>query len=252
MLDILYEDNHVIVVNKAPGQLVQPDPSGEPGALEELVKAYIKTKYDKPGKVFLGVVHRIDRPVAGAVLFARTSKALVRLNEMLREHTGKIRKTYWAIVEKSPEGMNFPPSGDLKHYITRNGKTNRSYASPTPQRGDAKEAILRYRTLGGSDGNRYWLLEIDLITGRHHQIRAQLSAIGCPIKGDLKYGAARSNPDGSISLLARRLEFEHPVSRELITVTAPPTAGDNLWAYFAEEFGTPELSVASGAGSSKE
>ena len=220
--DILYEDNHLLVVNKHCGDLVQPDPSGE-SALEDQIKAYIKRRDAKPGAVFLGVVHRIDRPVSGAVLFAKTSKALVRLNEMIRE--GRIGKYYWAVTERVPE----PKEGELRHYILRDGKTNRSKAFAAP-RGDAKEARLRYRTLGAS--TRYTLVEVELLTGRHHQIRAQLAAAGCPIKGDLKYGARRSNPDGGISLHSRRMEFVHPVSREPLTVTAPVPAGDNLWAYF--------------------
>ncbi len=230
MIEVLYEDNHIIVVNKRPGELVQPDRSGSP-ALEETVKDYIKAKYAKPGAVFLGVVHRIDRPVGGAVLLARTSKALVRLNEQLKQR--KFRKIYWAMVENRPAG---PSAGELKHYIVRNGKTNKSTAYDTltavPERlrEEAKEAILRYRLLGSSD--RYHLLEIELLTGRHHQIRCQLSKIGCPIKGDLKYGAARSNKDGGISLWARRLSFEHPVTHETITVEAPTPADDKLWAFF--------------------
>lgn len=231
MVEVLYEDNHVIVVNKRPGELVQPDQSGGP-ALEETVKDYIKVKYAKPGAVFLGVVHRIDRPVGGAVLLARTSKALVRLNEQLKQR--RFRKIYWAIVENRPSDKN--ATGELKHYIIRNGKTNKSTAYETlaavPERlrGEAKEAILRYKLL--ASGDRYHLLEIELLTGRHHQIRCQLSKIGCPIKGDLKYGAARSNKDGGISLWARRLSFEHPVTHKTITVEAPTPADDTLWAFF--------------------
>lgn len=220
--DILYEDNHLMVVNKHCGDLVQPDRETD-DALETEIKAMIKVRDHKPGEVFLGVVHRIDRPVSGAVLFAKTSKALSRLNEMIRE--GRIGKYYWAVTERVPE----PKEGELRHYILRDGKTNRSKAFAAP-RGDAKEARLRYRTLGAS--TRYTLVEVELLTGRHHQIRAQLAAAGCPIKGDLKYGARRSNPDGGISLHSRRMEFVHPVSREPLTVTAPVPAGDNLWAYF--------------------
>lgn len=219
---VLYEDNHIIVVNKRASELVQPDPTGEP-ALEQHIKEYIRIKYNKPGDAFLGVVHRIDRPVAGAVLFAKTSKALVRLNEQLKER--QFRKIYWAIVEKAPQQAE----GELRHHIERNGKTNRSVAHDRPTR-DSKEAILRYRLL--CSGDRYHLLEIELLTGRHHQIRCQLSRIGSPIKGDLKYGAARSNPDGSISLLARTLSFEHPVTHQQITVTAPAPEGDKLWQFF--------------------
>lgn len=222
--DILYEDNHLLVVNKHAGDLVQPDPSGE-AALEDRIKAYIKSRDGKPGAVFLGVVHRIDRPVSGAVLFAKTSKALTRLNEMIR--TGEIRKIYWAITEQRPE----PEQGELRHYILRDGKSNRSRACDTPKP-EAKEGRLRYRTAAASA--RYTLVEVELLTGRHHQIRAQLSKIGCPIKGDLKYGAKRSNPDGGISLHSRSMTFLHPVRKEPLTVTAPVPSGDNLWAFFAD------------------
>ncbi len=220
--DILYEDNHLLVVNKHAGDLVQPDPSGE-SALEDQIKAFLKERDAKPGAVFLGVVHRIDRPVSGAVLFAKTSKALTRLNEMLRE--GRIHKIYWALTEATPD----PERGELHHYILRDGRTNRSRALDTP-RGDAKEARLRYETRGR--GRNYTLVEVELLTGRHHQIRAQLSRIGCPIRGDLKYGARRSLPGGGISLHSRRVEFEHPVRHEMISVVAPVPAGDNLWATF--------------------
>ena len=220
--DILYEDNHLLVVNKHCGDLVQPDPSGE-SALEDQIKAYLKLRDAKPGAVFLGVVHRIDRPVSGAVLFAKTSKALVRLNEMLRE--GRIRKVYWALTEARPD----PESGELRHYILRDGRMNRSRAFDVPK-GDAKEARLHYETIGA--GTRYTLVEVELLTGRHHQIRAQLAKIGCPIRGDLKYGARRSLPDGGISLHSRRVEFDHPVRHEPVSVTAPVPAGDNLWACF--------------------
>ena len=222
--DILYEDNHLLVVNKHAGDLVQPDPSGE-SALEDQIKAFIKRRDAKPGAVFLGVVHRIDRPVSGAVLFAKTSKALVRLE-------GRIRKTYWALTERTPD----PESGELLHYILRDGRTNRSRAFDAPK-GDAKQARLRYATLGA--GTRYTLVEVELLTGRHHQIRAQLSKIGCPIKGDLKYGARRSNPDGGISLHSRAIEFTHPVRREPVRITAPVPAGDNLWAFFARNASEP-------------
>lgn len=220
--DILYEDNHLLLVNKRCGDLVQPDPSGE-SALEDQIKGFIKERDAKPGEVFLGVVHRIDRPVSGVVIFAKTSKALVRLNEMIRE--GRIRKVYWALTEAAPD----PLSGQLRHYILRDGKTNRSRALDAPK-GDAKEARLRYQTRGA--GTHYTLVEVELLTGRHHQIRAQLSKIGCPIRGDLKYGARRSIPGGGISLHSRSVEFEHPVRREPVTVTAPVPADDNLWAYF--------------------
>ncbi len=220
--DILYEDNHLLVVDKHCGDLVQPDPSGE-SALEDRIKAFIKARDAKPGEAFLGVVHRIDRPVSGAVLFAKTSKALVRLNEMIRE--GRIRKIYWALTENRPEAEE----GELRHYILRDGRTNRSKAFDAP-RPEAKEARLRYRIVGA--GTHYTLVEVELLTGRHHQIRAQLAKIGCPIRGDLKYGAKRSLPGGGISLHSRRMEFEHPVRREPVAVTAPVPAGDNLWAYF--------------------
>lgn len=220
--DILYEDNHLLLVNKHCGDLVQPDPSGE-SAMEDQIKLFLKERDAKPGDVFLGVVHRIDRPVSGVVLFAKTSKALTRLNEMIRE--GKIHKLYWAVTEQAPE----PESGELRHYIVRDSKTNRSKAYDVPKK-DAKEARLRYNMLGCS--THYSLVEVELLTGRHHQIRAQLAKIGCPIRGDLKYGAKRSNPDGGISLHSRCVEFEHPVRREPLSVTAPVPAGDNLWAYF--------------------
>lgn len=222
--DILYEDNHLMVVNKHGGDLVQPDPSGE-SALEDQIKAYIKSRDAKPGAVFLGVVHRIDRPVSGAVIFAKTSKALARLNEMIRQ--GAIRKIYWALTEECPS----PESGELRHYILRDGRTNRSQALVSP-RGDAKEGRLRYTVRGAS--SRYTLVEVELLTGRHHQIRAQLAKIGCPIRGDLKYGARRSIPGGGISLHSRSVSFDHPVRREPVTVTAPVPAGDNLWAFFAQ------------------
>lgn len=220
--DILYEDNHLLVVNKHAGDLVQPDPSGEP-ALEDRIKALLRERDAKPGEAFLGVVHRIDRPVSGAVLFAKTSKALVRLNEMIRK--GEIRKTYWAVTEKAPD----PTEGELRHWVLRDGKTNRSRAFDAPH-GDAKEARMRYRLLGV--GTRYSLVEVELLTGRHHQIRVQLAKIGCPIRGDLKYGARRSNPDGGISLHSRSMEFLHPVRREPLAVVAPVPEGDNLWEYF--------------------
>lgn len=220
--DILYEDNHLLVVNKHSGDLVQPDPSGE-SALEDQIKAFIKCRDEKAGQVFLGVVHRIDRPVSGAVLFAKTSKALTRLNEMIRE--GQIRKTYWALVEERPEAEQ----GSLTHHIVRDGRTNRSRAYLKPKR-DSKEARLNYTLIGA--GTHYTLLEVELLTGRHHQIRAQLSAVGCPIRGDLKYGAKRSLPNGGISLHSRRIGFDHPVRHEWIEVTAPVPKGDNLWATF--------------------
>lgn len=214
----LYEDNHVIIVNKRAGEIVQGDKTGD-CPLSDLVKNYIKEKYQKPGAVFLGVVHRLDRPVSGIVLFARTSKALTRLSEMFR--TRQVQKTYWAIVGNEPP----QPEGTLVHWITRNEQKNlaRAYDREVP---GSKQAILDYRVIGRSD--RYWLLEVRLHTGRHHQIRCQLAKMGCPIRGDLKYGAPRSNPDGSISLHARRIQFEHPVSHLPIDITAPIPA-DRLW-----------------------
>lgn len=218
MTQPLYEDNHVIVVSKRVGEIVQGDKTGDE-PLSETVKAYLKEKYRKPGEVFLGVVHRLDRPVSGVVLFARTSKALSRLSEMFR--TRSVRKTYWAIVGNQPPASE----GTLTHWLTRNPKNNtaRAYDREVP---GSKQAILDYRIVGRSD--RYWLLEVDLHTGRHHQIRCQLAKMGCPIRGDLKYGAPRSNPDGGISLHARRIVFEHPVSHQTVDVTAP-VPDDRLW-----------------------
>ena len=221
-MQVLYEDNHIIIVAKQSGEIVPGDKTGDT-PLSELVKQYIKEKYQKPGAVFLGVVHRLDRPVAGLVVFARTSKALERLNRMFAE--GQVRKTYWAITKNRP-----PHEEDtLTHWLRRNEKQNKSYASESEKPG-SKRAVLKYKVIGAS--TNYTLLEVQLMTGRHHQIRCQLAAIGCPIKGDLKYGAQRSNPDGSISLLARRVEFEHPVSHELIRVEAPLPA-DSLWQAIA-------------------
>lgn len=221
-MQVVYEDNHIIIVNKAPGEIVQGDKTGDE-PLVETVKRWIKEKYAKPGNVFLGVVHRLDRPVAGLVVFAKTSKALARMNEMFRN--GEVKKTYWALTR------NLPPKEEdrIIHYITTTEKNNKSYASLTPKNG-AKEAILSYRHIGSSD--RYHLLEVNLETGRKHQIRVQLAAIGCPIKGDLKYGDKRSNPDGSISLIARRIQFVHPVSGKEIDVTAPLPDNNPLWQAF--------------------
>jgi len=200
---ILLEDNHLLIVNKLPSEIVQGDKTGDE-PLSETLKQFLKVKYNKPGNVFVGVVHRLDRPVSGAVVFAKTSKALTRLNNMVKERT--IKKTYWAVVKEPPPDE----SGILKHFLVRNPKKNKSFAYKKPVE-NSKEALLSYKMIAASKD--YYLLEIDLHTGRHHQIRAQLSAIGCPIKGDLKYGFARSNPDGSISLHARRLEFIHPVNK---------------------------------------
>ena len=217
-MNVLFEDNHIIVVNKRVGDIVQGDKTGD-APLSDEVKAYIKERYHKPGDVFLGVVHRLDRPVSGLVLFARTSKALTRLSEMFR--TRQVQKTYWAIVANQPPH----PEGTLTHWLTRNPKNNtaRAYDHEVP---NSKQAILDYRIIGHSD--RYWLLEVDLHTGRHHQIRCQLAKMGCPIRGDLKYGAPRSNPDGGISLHARRIQFEHPVSHQPIDITAP-VPDERLW-----------------------
>ena len=220
-MDVIYEDNHIIIVNKRSSEIVQGDKTGDRPLVEE-VKEYIKEKYHKPGNVFLGVVHRLDRPVSGLVVFARTGKALARLNEMFR--TKEVKKTYWAIVGNCPAS----PEGELCHWLVRNEKQNKSYAYDAERPG-AKQAILDYRLIGRSD--RYYLLEVDLKTGRHHQIRCQLAKIGCPIKGDLKYGAPRSNPDGSISLHARRVRFIHPVSKKEICVEAP-LPEDRLWHSF--------------------
>jgi 23S rRNA pseudouridine1911/1915/1917 synthase len=220
-LKILYEDNHLIVVNKHCGEIVQSDPSGDV-PLEQMVKDYLKEKYHKPGEVFLGVVHRVDRPVSGIVVFARTSKALARINQMFQDKT--IRKTYWAIVKERPS----KESDTLIHFVERNTKKNRSYAYKT-ERSNAQKAILHYRHIASSD--HYHLLEIDLETGRHHQIRCQLAAIGSPIRGDLKYGYPRSDPDGGIHLHALRIRFKHPVKDEEICLTAP-LPDDELWQTF--------------------
>lgn len=220
-MEVIYEDNHIIVVNKAAGEIVQGDKTGDQ-PLVETVRKYIKETYAKPGNVFCGVVHRLDRPVAGLVVFAKTSKALTRLNDMFRE--GKVHKTYWALSRFEPE----PHEARLTHYITSTERNNKSYASLHPVAG-GKEARLSYRYLASSE--RYHLIEVNLETGRKHQIRVQLAAIGCPIKGDLKYGDKRSNPDGSISLMARHIEFIHPVSGKLISLTAP-LPSDPLWQSF--------------------
>ncbi|HMM02206.1 MULTISPECIES: RNA pseudouridine synthase [unclassified Dysgonomonas] len=220
-MTVLYEDNHIIIVNKTVSEIVQGDKTGDK-PLSEIVKEYLKEKYNKPGNVFCGVTHRLDRPTSGIVVFARTSKALSRLNDMFKNK--EISKTYWAIVKNTPK----QPEGTLKHYLVRNEKQNKSYAYDT-EKPNSKQAILHYKLIARSD--KYSLLEIDLETGRHHQIRCQLAKIGSPIKGDLKYGAERSNPDGGISLHARKISFIHPVSKELIEVTAP-VPEDNLWQAF--------------------
>lgn len=217
-MNVVYEDNHLIIVYKEAGEIVQGDKSGDE-PLSEMVKQWIKEKYQKPGNVFLGVVHRLDRPVAGLVIFARTSKALTRLNEMFRN--GDIHKTYWAIVQQPP----IESENTLTDWLVRNTQQNKSYAynMPAPM---AKKSILHYKTISSTE--RYTLLEVNLMTGRHHQIRCQLANIGCPIKGDLKYGTARSNPDGSICLLSHKVEFVHPVSKKKIKVVSPLPM-DNLW-----------------------
>ncbi len=217
-MKVVYEDNHIIIVSKSSGEIVQGDKTGDE-PLSETVKRYIKEVYHKPGNVFLGVVHRLDRPVSGLVLFAKTSKALSRLSEMFRR--GDVHKTYWAITKNRP-----PVAEDtITSWLVRNEKQNKSYSYDHEVPG-SKKAVLTYRLIGNTDN--YSLLEINLLTGRHHQIRCQLASIGCPIKGDLKYGAQRSNPDGSISLLARRIQFVHPVSKENIDIVAP-VIDDNLW-----------------------
>ena len=217
-MTVLYEDNHIIIVNKAVGEIVQGDKTGDE-PLSATVAAYLKEKYNKPGDAFIGVVHRLDRPTSGIVVFAKTSKALERLNEMFRN--GQVHKTYWAIVKNRPP----QEEGTLKHWLIRNEQQNKSYAYDR-ERAGSKEAILDYRLLCSL--TNYYLVEVNLKTGRHHQIRCQLAKVGCPIKGDLKYGFDRSNPDGSICLHARRVQFVHPVSKALIDVTAP--VPDNaLW-----------------------
>ncbi|MBU3855494.1 MULTISPECIES: RluA family pseudouridine synthase [Bacteroides] len=220
-MEVVYEDNHIIVVNKTVSEIVQGDKTGDT-PLSETVKQYLKEKYAKPGNVFLGVVHRLDRPVSGLVMFAKTGKALERLNEMFRK--GEVKKTYWAIVRQRPE----LEEAELVNYLVRNEKQNKSYAYDKEVK-NAKKAVLHYRLIGCSQN--YFLLEVDLKTGRHHQIRCQLAKMGCPIKGDLKYGFPRSNPDGGISLHARRVRFVHPVSKALIDLTAP-LPDDGLWRCF--------------------
>mgnify|MGYP006369690821 FL=1 len=217
-MEVVYEDNHLIIVNKKSGEIVQGDKTGD-RPLSEIIKDYIKKEYCKPGNVFLGVVHRLDRPVSGLVIFAKTSKALARLNEMFR--IGEVHKTYWAITKNCPQQLE----GELTNWLVRNEKQNKSYAydKEVP---NSKKAILRYKVIGRSDN--YALIEVHLMTGRHHQIRCQLAKMGCPIKSDLKYGAQRSNPDGSISLQAHKVEFIHPVSKKEIIVEAP-IPEENLW-----------------------
>ncbi|MBR3529628.1 MAG: RluA family pseudouridine synthase [Bacteroidales bacterium] len=219
---ILYEDNHLLALNKRCGEIVQGDKTGDE-TLPDRIKAYLKERDNKPGNVFCGVIHRLDRPVSGVVLFAKTSKALSRMNEAVKQR--EMQKSYWALCKEAPLHTH----GHLEDWLLRNEKSNKSYVvkAGTPQ---AKLASLDYRLVGVSDGG-YHLLEVDLHSGRHHQIRAQLANIGCPIKGDLKYGAERSNPDGGISLHARRLSFIHPVRKEPITIVAPPP-NEAIWQYF--------------------
>ncbi|MCF8366826.1 MAG: RluA family pseudouridine synthase [Bacteroidales bacterium] len=227
--EILFEDNHIIVVNKITGDIVQADRTEDP-TLRDTVKDYLKEKYQKPGNVFVGVVHRLDRPVSGAVIFAKTSKALKRLNSIFKAR--EIKKVYWVVVDKAP-----PRQEDkLINYLRRNATKNKSYVVDEGTK-DAVYAELEYKVLAGSD--RYYLLEVLLHTGRHHQIRAQMAGLGCRIKGDLKYGFPRSNPDASIHLHARFIEFIHPVNKEIITITAP-LPDDPLWNFFGREMSHKE------------
>ena len=226
-VEILFEDNHLIAVNKKCGDIVQGDKTGDK-TLGDDIKDYLKAKYNKPGNVFLGVTHRIDRPTSGVILFARTSKSLTRMNELFR-NDGSIKKTYWAVVDVKPE----PAEATLEHWLERNEKQNKSFAFVKEQK-EAKKASLTYRYIASSD--RFHLLEIELHTGRHHQIRAQLAAIGIHIKGDLKYGFPRSNQDGGIHLHARTISFTHPVTQDLIKITAP-VPNDPVWNYFGKNPG---------------
>lgn len=222
-MDVIYEDNHIIAVNKTCREIVQGDKTGDK-PLSEIVKEWLKEKYNKPGNVFIGVTHRLDRPVSGVVIFAKTSKALSRLNEMFR--VGGVKKTYWAIVKNRPP----KEEGELVNWLVRNEKQNKSFAYDT-ERPNSKKAILHYKVISKSDN--YYLLEIDLKTGRHHQIRCQLAKMGCPIKGDLKYGFDRSNRDGGISLHSRSADFIHPVSKLSIHIVAP-IPDDKLWKALGE------------------
>ena len=222
-MKVIYEDNHLIIVNKAPGEIVQGDKTGDK-PLSEILKEYVKTKYNKPGEVFLGVVHRLDRPVSGVVVFARTSKALERMNSLISSR--EVQKTYWAIVKGSPT----EPHGHLIDWLWKNETQNKSYVVPETHKG-ALRAELEYKLL--AKGKDYSLLEVNLMTGRHHQIRVQLSAIGLIIKGDLKYGSARSNPDGSIHLHARKVEFLHPVKQTPMIVEAMPPK-ERMWMIFKD------------------
>lgn len=221
-MKVLYEDNHIIAVNKTCSEIVQGDKTGDE-PLSETIKKFLKEKYNKPGEVFIGVTHRLDRPVSGVVLFAKTSKALTRLNDMFRNQ--EVKKTYWAIVKDKPAQTE----GRLEHFLVRNEKQNKSVAHEKMVP-NAKKASLTYKLIAHSD--TYYLLEVHLETGRHHQIRCQLAKMGCPIKGDLKYGFARSNANGGISLHARNVEFIHPVSQNPIQITAPVPEEDKLWLAF--------------------
>lgn len=223
-MTVLYEDNHIIIINKSAGEIVQGDKTGDE-SLCDTVKRYLKEKYNKPGNVFLGLPHRLDRPVSGIVVLAKTGKALERLNEMFRN--GSVRKIYWAITKERP----LQPEKELSGWIVRNERMNKSFVYTNEVKG-SKHALLHYRRIGFSQN--YNLLEVELKTGRHHQIRCQLAAMGCPIKGDLKYGAKRSNPDGSISLHARQIQFIHPVSKQQIDITAP-VPKENLWISFEQQ-----------------
>ncbi|MCF6334725.1 MAG: RluA family pseudouridine synthase [Spirochaetales bacterium] len=222
---VLFEDNHLIIVNKLPSEIIQGDKTGDE-TLADKVKDYLKEKYNKPGNVFLGIVHRLDRPTSGAVIFAKTSKALSRLNNMLRNR--EIKKIYWAVTDAMPPDER----GTLTHYLIKNQKQNKSYAH-SDEIPDSKPGSLTYTVVRATD--KYYLLKIELHTGRHHQIRAQLAAVGCRIKGDLKYGASRSNPGGGIHLHARELTFIHPVSKEKIDINAPAPS-DSLWDIFSQPF----------------
>ena len=220
-MKVLYEDNHLIIVNKAPSEIVQGDKTGDK-PLSEMIKDYLRDKYNKPGNVFCGVVHRLDRPTSGVIVFAKTSKALTRLNKMFKDDY--VEKVYWAIVQNRPS----KEKETLTHYLIKNQRTNKSSAYDI-EKPNTKKGILHYSLIAQSDN--YFLLEVNLETGRHHQIRVQLSKIGSPIKGDLKYGAKRSNRDGSISLHARSISFIHPVSQKKIDIVAP-VPDDNLWKAF--------------------
>jgi len=221
-MNVLYEDNHLLVLNKMPGELVQGDKTGDESLFEQ-VKLYIKKKYNKPGAVYLGLPHRIDRPTSGLVMFARTSKALERINRILQEKKD-IKKIYWAVVDAPPPAE----SGELVHHLAKNESKNKSFTFDRPTK-KSKEARLKYKLIGAT--KKYYLVEIELITGRHHQIRAQFASVGCHIKGDLKYGASRSNQNGGIHLHARRLELLHPVKKETIKVVADPPI-DPVWNEF--------------------